>query len=162
MFPHCSSSFHSAKALGLLFTMETSEKLIQICGWIEITLSIVLRSGYVLSRARETEKHTKVVSNIIQCELQSHWNYASVENSHSSVIHPFILLANKDITQVFAGRHSWVFFMTRSKLPSSMLNFKQPEILKQYLTCRMKLHKRERERCNSWFRYMLTHIKYIL
>lgn len=73
---------------------------------MEVTLSIVLRSGYVLSGARETEKHTKAISNIMQCELQSHRNYASVENIHNSVIHPFILLANKDITQLFAGRHS--------------------------------------------------------
>lgn len=140
--------------------METSEKLIQISGWIEVTLSIVLRSGYVLSRAREREKHSKAISNIIQRELQSHWNYASVENIHNSVIHPFILLANKDITQLFAGRHSWVFLMQRSTSSSSILNIKQTDS-GVMLDMQDKIAQERKRKTQQLIMCMLPYIKYI-
>lgn len=133
--------------------METREKLIQICGWIEITLSIVLNSGYVLSGARETEKHTKATSNIIQCELQLHWNYASVENNYS-VIHAFIFLAGKDITQLFAGRHSWVE-------RTCTLNIKQTEIRERCLACRKKVAQGRKRKMQQLIVYMLPYIKHI-
>lgn len=136
--------------------METREKLIQICGWIEITLSIVLNSGYVLSGARETEKHTKATSNIIQCELQLHWNYASVENNYS-VIHAFIFLADKDITQLFAGRHSWVerpkfTYSSHRDLSHQLVpwTLNRPRFGRDAWHAGKRLHKGEKERCNSW------------
>lgn len=147
--------------LVLLFTMETGEKLIKIHGWIEVTLSIILRSGYVCSRAGDTEKtqqsHFKHHKTWVAVAL---WNYMSEENTHNSITHPFLLQANKDVTWLFAGRRRRVFLMWRSKLSSSIINIKQAAILKRCLMCRIKWHKKEKERLNTSLRtsaIFLTH-----
>lgn len=78
------------------------------------------------------------------------WNYMSEENIHNSIIYPFLLLANKDITWLFAGRCSWVFFTQRSKPSASITNIKQAEIRERCLTGRINLHKRDKERHDTW------------
>lgn len=135
--------------LVLLFTMETGEKLIKICGWIEVTLSIILRSGYVCSRAGDRKTQQSHLKHHKMWVAVALWNYMSEENTHISITHPFLLQANKDVTWLFAGRRRCIFLMWRSKLSSSIINIKQAAILERCLMRRIKWHKREKERPNA-------------
>lgn len=150
MFLHCSSSFPSSRAPSSVIYHGDWWKTNQNTwvNWSNLVNNSEKRVCVQQSRRhRKTQQsHFKHHKTWVTVAL---WNYMSEENTHNSITHPFLLQANKDVTWLFAGRRRRVFLMWRSKLSSSIINIKQAAILKRCLMCRIKWHKKEKERLNT-------------
>lgn len=151
MFVHCSSSLPSSKALTSVIYHGDQWKTNQNM-WVSWSTLVNNSEQWVC--AQWSTEHRKTQQSLFKHHQMwfavTSWNYMSEENIHNSIIRPFLLLANKDITWLFAGRCSWVFFTRRSKPSASITNIKQAEIRERCLTGRINLHKRDKERHDTW------------